>query len=408
MCTYQGNNAMTKRDYYEVLGIEKSAGPDQIKKAYRQKAKKFHPDVYQGDKKEAEEKFKEVSEAYEVLVDENKKAAYDRYGHAGVDQEFGPGGFNWQNFHHYEDISDIFGEILRGFGGGGGGFGGSIFDEIFGGRSARSRGPSQGRSIRYDISITYEEAAKGVEKEISLSRNQKCESCSGTGSAEGSSTRQCSTCGGRGQVQQVQSTGFARMVRVMDCPDCRGRGTIIENPCPSCRGSGLQKKKNSLKVSIPAGIRDGSNLRLRGEGEAGERNTPPGDLNVIIHLRPHNKFVRHGNDVVHETEIDFIQAILGDEIKVPTLTGKAELIIPPGTQPNSVFRLRGQGFPDLYSGRKGDELVSVRVMIPKKLNQDQRELLQQYAEMEGRKLKGKHGSSPRILKKAKKILEGER
>ncbi len=372
---------MAKRDYYEILGVSRDASKDEIKRAYRRLAKKYHPDVYQGDRKEAEEKFKEISEAYEVLADDEKRARYDRYGHAGVESAFGPGGFDWSHFTHFTDIEDILEDFFNsGF------FGGSIFDAFFGRRRPTTY---RGADIRYDIGITFEEAAKGVEKTIKVPKNVRCERCKGSGAEPGSEVKRCGVCGGSGQVRDVRSSGFAQFVRVGPCAKCHGTGQIIERPCTMCNGSGKVRKYTEISVKIPPGVDTGARLRLRGEGEAGPENTEPGDLYVVVHLKPHKHFERYGNDVLYEAEISYPQAVLGTEIKVPTLYGEANVKVPPGTQPGTALRLKGQGFPDMRTGRKGDEHVRINIHVPKKVSNEERALLEELARLEGSEIRKK-------------------
>jgi len=375
----------SKRDYYEVLGVEKTASPQEIKKAYRKLAKRYHPDKNRDDPKVAEEKFKEVSEAYEVLADADKKAKYDRYGHAGVDSSFGQGGFDWSNFTHYEDVSDIFGDI---FGRGGGG-GGSIFDMFFGGRG-RQAGPRRGSHLRYDLAITLEEAASGVQREIRVPKLETCERCRGSGAEPGSNVTTCAACGGSGQVRNVTRSAFGQFVRIGPCQQCRGEGKVVQSPCTQCSGQGRVRRTRRISVNIHPGVEDGQQLRVPGQGEAGEKGAPPGDLYVAIHVKPHKTFQRYGNDLLSEVDIHVIQAMLGDEIEVPTLRGKARLTIPAGTQPETVFRLKGEGMPNMRTGRPGDQHTRVNIRIPKKLSSKQKELLRKYAETEGfKEAKGK-------------------
>jgi len=358
-----------KRDYYEVLGIDRNASDEDIKKAYRKLAKKYHPDVNPGNK-EAEAKFKEINEAYEVLSDPQKKAQYDRFGHAGMDPNGGFGGFGGFGDFDFGGIGDIFETF---FGGGG-----------FGGRSARSRnGPQKGADLRYSMEISFEEAAFGVEKEIKVSRMENCKTCGGTGSKPGTSPATCKHCNGTGQVQYRQSTPFGQFVNIKTCDVCHGEGKIIVNPCVSCNGKGKVRNTVKVKMKIPAGIDDGQTISLRGEGEPGIRGGPTGDLFITIKVRPHPLFKRQGNDVLCDIPITFVQAALGAEIEVPTLDGKVKYNVPEGTQTGSVFRLRGKGIPYLRGTGRGDQYVKVNVEVPKKLNEKQKELLRQFAELSG-------------------------
>ncbi|HSI65070.1 MAG TPA: molecular chaperone DnaJ [Candidatus Saccharimonadia bacterium] len=364
----------SKRDYYEVLVVAKGATQDEIKKAYRKLAVQFHPDKNPGDHT-AEEKFKEVGEAYDVLSDEQKRAAYDRYGHAafagGSPGAGGPRG----GFH---DPMDIFREV---FGGGGGG-GGDIFDMFFGGAGGRRRGPGgaqRGSDLRYGLEITLEEAAKGVEKELEFERLISCKTCNGSGSKSGSGTKQCRTCGGAGQV--IRSGGIFQIQQT--CPECQGSGQTIADPCRDCHGVGRAKDKTRIRLKIPAGIEDGSRLRSSGNGDAGTKGGPSGDLYVVISIKAHDLFERDGFDLHCEVPVGYPVAALGGEVTVPTLDGKATVKVPAGTQTGATFRLRGQGMKRLDADRRGDLYVHVQVAVPTKLNAEQREKLQEFAKALG-------------------------
>jgi len=370
----------TKRDYYEILGISKSAGPDEIKKAYRNLALKYHPDRVTADKKkEAEEKFKEMSEAYEVMMDPQKKATYDQYGHAGVDQSFKTGGFDMrQDFHHYEDLKDIFGEfdigeLLRGFG-----FGGGSFETSYSGGRRRG-GARQGHDLEYQIEISFEDAAFGTEKTISIPRYEQCKECGGSGAKPGSKVDRCPDCGGRGKV--TSSNGFFNMVTA--CERCGGEGSIIRTPCQACGGRGRVKVKKNIKIKIPAGVDSGSRLRVHGEGEAGEKGGPSGDLYLLIYVRQHEIFVRHDFDIVCDVPISFAMAALGGEVEVPTLEGKIMMKIPPGTQGGRVFRLRARGIAHLHDRGRGDQLVKVQIDVPIELTADQKKTLKEFDRVSG-------------------------
>lgn len=359
---------MAKRDYYEALGISREAGESDIKGAYRKLALKYHPDRNPDDSG-AEEKFKEASEAYEVLSDPEKKSAYDRFGHAGVEGSFG-GGFQWSDFTHANDFEDIFGDLFGAFFGGG--------------RRTRrgSSGPPQGRDLKISVELTLEEVATGVEKKINLTRLQRCESCGGSGAAPGSAKETCSTCGGVGQVQQVSRSFLGQSVTVTACPTCGGEGSIVSKPCGKCRGEGRVRGKTTLTVRIPPGVRSGNYIPLRGQGEVGPRGGAQGDCLVFIEEKEHEHFTRDGNDVIYQLPISFSQAALGDEVKVPTLTGKAKMKIPEGTQSGRVFRLRGKGIPDVDGRGVGDQLVQILLWTPQGLNDEERRLLEELARLE--------------------------
>lgn len=366
-----GELPQSKRDYYEVLGVGRGAGESEIKKAYRKLAKQYHPDVNPGDK-EAEAKFKEVSEAYEVLSDPQKRARYDQFGHAGVDPNglgnagAGFGGFDFGGF------SDIF-ETFESF------FGGAGF-----GRSSRSRtGPQKGADLKYSVEISFEEAAFGVEKEITVERHENCEKCEGSGSKPGTSPTVCTRCNGTGQIQNKHATPFGQFIDVRTCDMCRGEGKIIVDPCTGCGGMGKVRKKLKKTLKIPAGIDDGQIITSRGDGEPGVRGGPPGDLFVTVIVNPHPIFRRQGNDVVCEIPITFVQAALGAELEVPTLDGKVRYSIPEGTQTGSIFRLRNKGIPYLRGSGRGDQYVKVEIEVPKKLSDKQKELLREFAEISG-------------------------
>lgn len=358
---------MAKRDYYEILGVSKDAGEDEIKKAYRKLAMKYHPDRNPGDKS-AEDKFKEAAEAYEVLRDSEKRARYDRFGAEGVS---GAG----QQFSNFEDIFSHFSDI---FGGGGGG---GIFDGIFGGMGGgfSSRGGMRaGASLKCRVNVSFEEAAFGCAKTIELKRNELCDKCDGSGAAAGAGRKTCPTCGGRGQVYRNQ--GFFSVATT--CPACGGKGSTIDKPCPKCSGTGRVPKTVRIKVNIPAGVEDGMRLRVADEGEPSVSGGPRGDLYCYIFVEEHEFFRRDGNDVVCEVPVTFSQAALGTEITVPGLRGKTKVKIPAGTQGGQVFRLRGLGFPDLNGYGQGDQIVQVSVETPKKLSTKQEELFRQLAELD--------------------------
>ena len=348
---------MSKRDYYDVLGVERTATEVEIKSAYRKLALKYHPDRNPGDKV-AEDKFKEAAEAYSVLADTDKRHMYDRFGHAGLGGA-ATGGFDPSVFTGFEDILGGLGDIFG-------------IGDVFGGGRRRG-GPQRGADLRYDLEISFEESARGAETSIQIPRQESCQACHGTGAAPGSKPTTCPQCQGRGQLRYQQ--GFFTVART--CGQCRGTGSIIANPCSACRGAGRVQKEKKLTVRIPAGIATGQRLRLSGEGEAGPGGGPPGDLYVVIHVQEHPFFQRDGNDLYCEIPLNFTTLSLGGEIMVPTLDGEAPFTIPEATQTGTMFRLRGQGMPDVSGRGKGDLLVTVKVITPKKLSREQRKLLEQ-------------------------------
>ena len=363
---------MAKRDYYEVLGVSKDASASELKKAYRKLAIKFHPDKNPDDK-EAEEKFKELGEAYEVLSDEEKRAAYDRYGHSAFDG----GGFGGGRGGGFHDASDIFSQVF------GGAFGGGGFEDIFGGGGRRRRpdGRQPGSDLRYDLEITLEEAAEGAQKELEIEKLETCDKCNGTGSKSGSGMKTCPTCKGQGVV--TRQAGI--FIQQTECPTCHGSGQIISDPCEKCDGEGRVEEETRIKINIPAGVDDGTRLRSTGNGDAGLRGGQPGDLYVFIHIKKHDVFERDGNDLFCEVPVPFSIAALGGELEVPTLEGKSSIKIPAGTQGGTTFRLRNRGIKDLRTGGKGDLHVEVQVEVPCKLNSEQREKLTEFSDSIGAK-----------------------
>ena len=369
--------ATVKRDYYEVLSVTRTATGEELKKSYRRLAVQYHPDKNPGDPK-AEERFKELGEAYDILNDPDKRAAYDRYGHAAFAQGTAGAG---RGAAGGIDPFDLFREVF-GAGGGGDGGAGGIFEQFFGGQNrggADREGRQRGSDLRYDLQISLEEAAQGVEKEIEVSKLAACDVCSGTGAEAGSQAVQCRTCHGRGQV--ITSRGFFQVSQT--CPRCQGTGTIIENPCKNCKGEGRVEKTSKIKLKIPAGIDNGARLRSTRNGEAGIRGGPAGDLYVVIHVVEHTVFQREEDNLYCEVPVSFITAALGGEIQVPTLEGQAALKIPAGTQSNTMFKLRGRGMPEMNTKVRGDLLTRVMVEVPTKLNAEQRQKLEEFAALCG-------------------------
>lgn len=359
-----------KRDYYEVLGVQKGASDDEIKKAYRKTAKKYHPDLHPNDK-EAEEKFKECNEAYEVLSDPQKKARYDQFGFAGVDPNYGAGqgGYGGAGGFGFDGDIDL-GDIFSSFFGGGSGFGG------FGGRNPNA--PQKGRDIQISVSLTFEEAAKGCKKAIEVPRIEDCSECGGTGAAKGTSPKTCPECGGRGVVNVQSRTAFGVMNTQRTCSACGGRGKTIETPCHKCGGKGKVRRKNKIEVNIPAGIDNGQIVSMRGYGDSGLNGGPSGDLKIVISIKHHKYFERDGFNVWYDKHVSFVQAALGAELQVPTLDGDVKYNMPAGTQPGEVFKLKGKGIDRLNSFGKGDQFVRVIVDIPKELTSEQKNILMQF------------------------------
>ncbi|MFC7783220.1 MULTISPECIES: molecular chaperone DnaJ [unclassified Rossellomorea] len=375
---------MSKRDYYEVLGVGKDASKDEMKKAYRKLSKKYHPDI--NKEADADEKFKEISEAYEVLSDDQKRAQYDRFGHTDPNQGFGGG-------------ADF----------GGGGFGGfeDIFNTFFGGGGGRRRDPNaprQGADLQYTMSLTFEEAVFGKETEIEIPREEECDTCHGSGAKPGTKVNTCSHCNGSGQLNVEQNTPFGRIVNRRVCHYCNGTGKQIKEKCSTCGGAGKVQKRRKISVKIPAGIDDGQQLRVTGQGEPGINGGPAGDLYVVFHVRSHDFFERNGDDIYCEMPVTFAQAALGDEIEVPTLHGKVKLKVPAGTQTSTRFRLKGKGVPNVRGYGTGDQHVQVKVVTPSKLTDKQKQLLREFADISGQVPDEQHES---FFDKVKKAFKGE-
>lgn len=364
-----------KRDYYEVLGVDKNADKKTIKKAYRKLAMKYHPDV--NHEEGAEEKFKELSEAYGVLSDDEKRKRYDQFGHAGMD------GFSQEDIFNNINFEDIFNGF--GFGGGSQGGFGSIFDLFgFGGESS---GPSgRGKDISQIVELTLEEVASGVSKDLDVRHKKKCPKCNGTRAEPGSSVKTCPQCNGAGQVKQVQNTPLGQFATVSKCPQCNGEGQHVEKPCTECHGSGLKTTTNKISINIPAGVETGTKLRVSGEGDDGIRGAPSGDLYVTIKVLKHDLFRREGQDLFYDLPISYVQACLGDSVDVPTIDGEASLNIPAGTQSGSTFKLRGEGIKSLNWSGKGNLYVKVQVVVPKKLSAKQKEVLKEFADVSGEEI----------------------
>ncbi|WP_324254016.1 molecular chaperone DnaJ [Paenibacillus sp. 1001270B_150601_E10] len=371
-----------KRDYYEVLGVGKSASDDEIKKAYRKLARQYHPDVNKAD--DAEQKFKEVKEAYDVLSDSQKRNMYDQYGHVDPNQGMGGGGFSG-DFGGFGDIFDMF------FGGGG--------------RQRDPNAPQRGNDLQYTMTVEFKEAAFGVEKDITIPRTEECDTCHGSGAKPGTTPETCSRCRGTGQEEVAQNTPFGRMVNRRTCSACQGRGKIIRDKCNTCHGNGTLKKQRKIHVRIPAGAFDGAQIRMTGEGEAGLRGGPSGDLYVVLRVKDHEFFQREDDDIYCEVPITFAQAALGDEVEIPTLHDKVKLKIPAGTQTGTNFRLRGKGVPHLRGTGNGDQHVKVVVVTPTKLNEEQKNALSHFADLSGEAPSGTHEEG--FFDRMKRAFRGE-
>lgn len=355
-----------RKDLYEALGLQKGASDEEIKKAYRKLAKKYHPDLNPGDKT-AEEKMKEVNAAYEILSDPEKKARYDQFGHAGVDPSYGGGGGQYSGFEDF-DLGSIFDSF---FGGG------------MGGGQTRRSGPRKGESIRASVTLTFEEAAFGCQKQITVNRVETCPDCGGSGAKAGTSAETCPDCHGTGQIKTTQRTILGMMSTSSPCSRCRGTGKIIKDPCPSCRGAGSLRKQRMITVQIPAGIDHGQTTSVRGEGNAGQNGGPAGDIFVTVNVTPHEIFKRRGQDVMVELPVTFVQAALGAELEAPSIDGKISYNMPEGTQPDTVFRIRGKGIPNLNGRGRGDQFIKVKIEIPRNLTREQKDILRQFEETAG-------------------------
>lgn len=365
---------MDKRDYYEVLGVGRNADKDEIKKAYRKLAMQYHPDRNPDDK-EAEEKFKEAAEAYEVLSNDEKKAMYDRYGHQGLR------GGGAQGFEGFSNINDIFSHFSDIFGGGAFGSSGSIFEDIFGGGSqgrTRKRGTgTPGSDLKVVLKLTMEEVAAGTTKKIKIKKHVKCDICSGTGAKNGSSVKTCPVCNGAGEVRNVSRSVFGQFVNIQPCSNCDGEGTVVDSPCKNCSGDGRVYSEATIKINVPAGVTSGSYMTLRGEGNAGKRNGQPGNIIVVFEELPHEYFVRDGDNIIYELFVSYPEAVLGAEVEVPTLSGRAKLKIEAGTQPGKFLKMREKGIQHLNRHGAGDQLVRVNIHVPAKVNGKEKDLLKE-------------------------------
>ena len=380
---------MNKRDYYEVLGVAKTATADEVKKSYRKIAMQFHPDR-NPDNKEAEEKFKEATEAYEVLSDTTKRQRYDQFGHSGMH-----GG---QDFHGFSNVNDIFSHFSDIFGGS------SIFDDFFGQTSSRGRGRRRstgtpGSDLRVTLKVTLEEIASGVSKKIKIKKHVKCETCNGTGSEGGSSTKTCSVCNDDGEIRSVSRSVFGQFVNIQPCSNCNGEGSVVDKPCRSCVGDGRKQEEVTIKIDVPAGVADGNYMTLRGQGNSGLRGGPAGDIIVVFQEIAHDYFKREGDDILYDLFISFPEIVLGTEVEVPTLNGKAKLKIDGGTQPGKLLRMREKGIQHLNQHGAGDQLVRVNIFVPKKISVKERELLKELLDMPNIKINSGSGDDKNFFKR---------
>lgn len=376
---------MAESDYYGVLGVPRGASKDEIKKAYRRLAKKHHPDLNKDNPKGAEEKFKQLSEAYEVLADDQKRRIYDQYGADGLKQQvWGGQGFDWSRFTHAQDVEDIFGpDLFQSIFSRSGGLGGSLFEDFFGGGGAgRRRGPAPGRDARVEIELDLKDVARGGRKEVTVHYPMTCPACRGTG-AEGERLVTCPKCGGRGQTSDSQRRGYSQFITITTCPKCNGRGQWPEKRCPRCSGEGRITEQRTIAVEIPPGVPDGVQLRIPGRGLAGDAGASPGDLYVAIRVRPDDRFLREGDDLILDLPISIADAALGTEIEVPTVEGTSRLRVPPGVQSHTALRLRGKGLPRFQGHGRGDQLVRVIVVTPTLLSPEERRLLEQLRRLRG-------------------------
>ncbi len=374
-----------EEDYYDILGVGRDASKEEIKKAYRKKAKKYHPDKNPDNTEEAREKFKKISEAYEVLADDEKRKRYDRYGKRGVKEEFGEGGFEWSDFSHRDDLEDIFSEF---FGGSrrSGGFD-DIFNSFFGGRRRRDSGRrKRGRDLRMSMELGLKELRDEAEKTVRISRKATCEECGGSGSRS-ETKRTCPKCHGSGEVKRAKRRGFQQLVTITSCDRCNGSGEIVEDPCPECSGTGRVEKRETITIDVPPGAKDGDRLRVKGKGEAGQNGAPSGDLYIILRVKQEEDFERKGDDVMTEAEVTMTEAALGADIEVPTLDGKAKMKVPEGTQPDEILRLPNKGLKRKRGNGYGDQLVKIKVRIPETLNSRQKDILKEFEKIEKKKNK---------------------